>query len=90
MKRECYAGRGGWQICTVCRGRIHNIACSTKRRASIDCCRGRHEQLAAAGFTVGLDDESCEMISAEPYYDWANAPETKERKPIDAMAIAHD
>lgn len=72
---RCYGGKGGWAICTACRGRIHQVGCSTKRTKSNDCCRARHEDLVARGFTKGLDDPSVPMMPTDPYYDWVNGPQ---------------
>ncbi len=37
MKARHECGRNGWQECTTCRLRIHQVGCSTRRRKGIDC-----------------------------------------------------
>ena len=34
---RCYAGRGGWQTCTACNGRIHATDCTSPKRPGVDC-----------------------------------------------------
>jgi hypothetical protein len=71
MKRprhEC--GRLGngrfWMTCSACTGRIHLKGCTTRRNPKKDCCKKRHENLAAAGQTRGIADSSVPML---PYQE---------------------
>jgi len=55
-------GKNGWAECTVCRGRIHQVGCTTRKRPQIDCCQLRHRILHDTGQTTGLDDRSQMML----------------------------
>lgn len=57
--------RTGWQICTVCGGRIHLPGCTTHRDADRDCCEARHLRLAASGETHGRVDASIPMLGTQ-------------------------
>jgi hypothetical protein len=61
-----------WRICCVCDGRIHWEGCTSKRRASHDCCPARHKMLHDNGTTRGISDSSMAMWSKafpEGYHD---------------------
>lgn len=45
MRHKCYAGKGGWQHCILCDGRIHDPECTAKVDPKKDCCPKRHERM---------------------------------------------
>ena len=64
MRHDCGRTANGWAWthCSVCNGRIHEPGCTSRRNRLKDCCKARHEMLAAQGHTFGLADSSQPMI----------------------------
>ena len=44
-----------WMHCSACGGRVHDPECTSKRNRLVDCCKARHDMLAAQGRATGSD-----------------------------------